>query len=145
MNRKTSFLLVAILGASAVIFGAFGAHYLKEKLAATQLNSYQTGVTYHFYHTLAILGLLSAKGLFGNKLIQADKIFKQSTMLFLIGILCFSGSLYLLSCRDLIGLTSFKWLGPITPIGGVLFVIGWLNLLRINTEQIDDKPLDHNI
>ena len=123
MNSK-NITLPAILGALAVIMGAFGAHFLKERLTAIQLNSYQTGVSYHFYHTLAILGVLALRQK-GNQ-----KVLDLSIKLFLIGIICFSGSLYLLSCRELIGLSYYKWLGPITPIGGVFFILAWLNLLR---------------
>lgn len=122
MKLKNQFLLVGILGALAVIFGAFGAHFLKERLSEKLLSTFQTGVQYHFYHTLAMLGVIAI----GHRL-KASNL-KLCLGLFLAGIICFSGSLYLLSCREIIGLTVYRWLGPITPIGGLFFIGGWLCL-----------------
>ncbi len=122
MKERNQYILVGILGALAVIFGAFGAHFLKEQLSEKLLSTFQTGVQYHFYHTLAILGVIAI----GNRI--KAKSSRLSILLFSIGIICFSGSLYLLACRDLIGLTFYQWLGPITPIGGLFFIAGWLCL-----------------
>ncbi|MEM1318867.1 MAG: DUF423 domain-containing protein [Bacteroidota bacterium] len=112
--------LACILGAIAVIIGAFGAHGLEGKITEVQQNTYETGVTYHFYHTLALLacGLLAWQ--------YPTWQLRWAAIAFALGILLFSGSLYLLSCRELLGLTSWRWLGPITPIGGVGFIIGWI-------------------
>ncbi len=111
--------LAAILGATAVIFGAFGAHTLKQYLTPEQLQTFETGVRYQFYHTFAIL----ACGLLFNQ--NPLKKYNMAAGSFLAGIVCFSGSLYLLSTRTLLGLESWTWLGPVTPIGGLMFIIGW--------------------
>ena len=121
----SSIKLVAVLGALAVVMGAFGAHFLKERLNEIQLISYKTGVSYHFYHTLAMLALITLSDRIETKILSLSLFF------FTIGILFFSGSLYLLACREVIGLGFYKWLGPITPIGGIFFILGWLNLGRI--------------
>ena len=107
----------------AVITGAFGAHGLKEKLAPAQLEVWQTAVQYHFYHVFALL-YLSTFARFKNNMIVTSFYF------FVFGILLFSGSLYLMACRDVLGLNPgmVKTLGPITPIGGLLFIMGWLTL-----------------
>ena len=115
---------VAILGALAVVLGAFGAHGLKDQLSDTSIQTYTTGVTYHFYHTLALLALTVWYQF------KQDKALVQSFYCFVIGLCLFSGSLYLLATQDLMGV-SMKWLGPITPIGGLFFIFGWLNLLRV--------------
>ncbi len=112
----------AILGALAVIIGAFGAHGVKPHLSPTQYSAYQTGSQYHFYHTLIIVINAVAFPYLKPKF----SIF--AFYFFTFGILCFSGSLYLLSTRDLLGISSWSWLGPITPIGGICFILGWLFL-----------------
>ena len=105
----------------AVILGAFGAHALSEKLSAQQLESYRTGVLYQFIHSLAILfiGALSHH-------ISESKL-RGSVVLLGLGILFFSGSIYLLATADITGIPK-AFLGPITPIGGLLFIAGWFNL-----------------
>ena len=102
----------------AVALGAFGAHALKEALAPEQLQSFEIGVRYQFYHALATIavGLI----LFFRKtpmLLWAGWLFTAGTVLF-------SGSLYLLSVQDILQLSS-TWLGPVTPIGGSLLILGW--------------------
>ena len=101
-----------------VALGAFGAHGLKDQLSAYQLDIFKTGVEYQFLHGLAIL-LLAA---LGDKVKWGTK--KTATLLFLLGTLFFSGSLYGLATKDLHGI-SVSWLGPITPLGGILLIIGW--------------------
>ena len=114
---KTFLMIAAISGLLAVAIGAFGAHGLKNRVAEDLLIVYQTGVQYHFYHTLALLGV-------GLLLLQYPHIsaLNWSGWLFVAGILIFSGSLYVLA------LTGIKGLGAITPIGGVAFIAGWLTL-----------------
>ena len=115
------YVSIFALGAVAVVFGAFGAHFLAERLAEKQLGSFKTGVLYHFIHVLAaFMMIILAES-------RKNKSFAISAKLFMVGILLFSGSLYLLSTRELIGLTTYKWLGPLTPIGGVFFIAGWLS------------------
>ncbi len=117
---KKILVSACIFGALAVIIGAFGAHGLENKISEAQQGTYETGVSYHFYHTLALLacGLLALK--------HPSKILRSAAIAFGLGILLFSGSLYLLSCRDFLGIRSWTWLGPLTPIGGVGFIIGWI-------------------
>lgn len=113
--------LLAILGASAgllaVVLGAFAAHGLKGQLSAQMLATFQTGVQYQMYHALAVLlVVVLAKDYAGSLLFW-------SGLFMLLGILLFSGSLYALA------LTGIKWFGPITPIGGLCFIIGWALLI----------------
>jgi uncharacterized membrane protein YgdD (TMEM256/DUF423 family) len=131
MQNRSLLVICGIVGALAVGLGAFGAHGLKGILSENQLQTYATGVTYHFYHALSLFGVL----LFNW--ISPSKWFKRSAYCFIIGITLFSGSLYLLSTREIIGLTSYRWLGPITPIGGVFFIAGWL-LLSIGAYTNND-------
>ncbi len=114
---KLFLLLASLNGALVVALGAFGAHGLKSRLSPEMIAVYQTGVTYHFYHTLALL----AVGLLALHTPHSAWV-KGAGWLFLAGIFLFSGSLYALS------LTGVRWLGTITPIGGTAFIIGWLLL-----------------
>jgi uncharacterized membrane protein YgdD (TMEM256/DUF423 family) len=128
MKNNKSLITIAIFGASAVIIGAFGAHSLKNQLSSglitqEQLNGFDTGVKYQMYHTLALLALFILKQQFQNKFLNFSWYF------FVGGIILFSGSLYLLTTRNLYNADCLKMLGPITPIGGLLFVAGWLMLI----------------
>lgn len=116
---KHYLMAAALSGFIAVALGAFGAHGLKQRLSADLLAVYQTGVQYHFYHTFALLavGLLMLH-------MPANTSLRWSGLLFIVGIVIFSGSLYVLS------LTGVKWLGAITPLGGVAFLVAWLLLAR---------------
>lgn len=120
MNR--SFIkTAALLGAIAVILGAFAAHGLKKLLTIEDLQIFETAVRYQFYHVFALLavGILS-KDIPGRSLLWAGR-------LFIAGIAIFSGSLYLLCYVRYSGL-AMNWLGAITPLGGVAFILGWLLL-----------------
>lgn len=119
----------AILAMAAVALGAFGAHGLKEALSPERLEIFHTGVRYQFYHAFALLFLgLWAKSSPENKMIS------RAGIAFFIGIVLFSGSLYVLSIRDLLS-WSVSWLGPVTPLGGVSFIVGWvLVLLGVNRD-----------
>ena len=121
MNKKL-IMTAAIFGALAVILGAFGAHSLKKIISMESLNLWHTAVQYHFYHTFAIL-FLSTFGRFKNRIINF------SFYCFSIGIIFFSGSLYLMALKNVLTLGSAHFLGPITPIGGLFFILGWLSLL----------------
>jgi uncharacterized membrane protein YgdD (TMEM256/DUF423 family) len=114
---RTFLLLAALSGFAAVALGAFGAHGLKARLGTDLLAVYQTGVQYHFYHTLALL----AVALLALQAPQLSSL-RWSGWLFAAGILIFSGSLYVLA------LSGVRWLGAITPFGGVAFLGGWLLL-----------------
>jgi uncharacterized membrane protein YgdD (TMEM256/DUF423 family) len=115
--------LCALLGALAVGIGAFGAHGLKELVAPEQLVTFGTGVRYHFYHVFAIglaVALSAVSGINQQRL-------RQAVFAWAIGILLFSGSLYLLSLQAVIDLP-VAILGPVTPIGGLFFIVGWVLL-----------------
>ena len=121
MNKKI-IITAAAFGFLAVIFGAFGAHSLKKLISVEQLEVWQTAVQYHFYHTLAILFLSTFSR-------SRNKIINFSFYCFTLGILLFSGSLYLISLKNILGIESVGVLGPITPVGGLFFILGWLSLL----------------
>ncbi|MGG4127560.1 DUF423 domain-containing protein [Paenibacillus illinoisensis] len=105
----------AVMTMLSVAIGAFGAHMLKEKIGADAIAVYETGVQYHMIHALALLIV----GLTAGHLGVSSKL-KWAARLLFIGIIVFSGSLYVLS------ITGIKVLGAITPIGGVAFIAGWL-------------------
>lgn len=111
---KLFITLASLSGMLAVMFGAFGAHALRSRLDDYAMGVFQTAVQYHFYHSLALL----AVGIVALSQPQTV-LLKSSGWLFLIGILVFSGSLYLL------GITGVRWLGAVTPLGGLAFIGGW--------------------
>ena len=108
------------MGALSVMLGAFAAHGLKNIAEEQTITIFNKGVQYQFYHVIALLFLSYFK---------ADvKAIRLSYYLFTMGIVFFSGSLYLLACADLLGITNFAYIGPITPLGGLLFIAGWASL-----------------
>ena len=117
-------IITAISGLLSVALGAFGAHGLKKLVSNDMLVAYQTGVQYQFIHTLVLLALtillltLPASPGFIRYL-------KVSANLMLAGILLFSGSLYTMTFMSVAGGLSPTWLGPVTPIGGLIFILGW--------------------
>ena len=125
MNNKL-ISIAALLAFLSVAIGAFGAHTLNELLTTEKLNSFETGVRYQFYHSLALLII----GLNANKLNATALIGK----FMLIGIVFFSFSIYLLSLQELIGI-NLSILGPITPFGGLLLMISWLILIFKNYKK----------
>jgi uncharacterized membrane protein YgdD (TMEM256/DUF423 family) len=128
--QKTFGMIASVYGALAVILGAFGAHALKEKLDTVQVEIFNKGVQYQFYHVMALFAIviLSTK--------MQSKTLDFAGWFFTIGILFFSGSLYLLATRSLTGLDSLTpVLGPITPMGGLCFIIGWV-LLAVSFSKL---------
>ena len=118
MSTAKLFIALGSLNAAlAVILGAFAAHGLRTKLTGASLAVFQTGVQYHFYHSLGLI-------LAGIIIMQntPSMTFRWSGWLMLTGIILFSGSLYLL------GITNIRWLGAITPFGGIAFITAWLTL-----------------
>lgn len=120
MERKIV-ITAALFGAVAIILGAFGAHALKKVLSADELVSFETGVRYQMYHAL-FLFFVATTSLVGEK--------TKETILYLtlVGVIFFSGSIYLLATRSLSGI-NFKFLGPVTPVGGLLLISAWIVLL----------------
>lgn len=111
------------LAALSVALGAFGAHSLKAVLEPDQLQVFETGVKYQMYHSIALILV----GLIYNKI--SSQTIAYAGYSFMTGIVLFSGSLYLLSLKNILGIESWKFLGPITPLGGVGFILGWVLLL----------------
>ena len=128
---KTLILITTVLGALSVIMGAFGSHVLKSQIGPKSFSAFETAVQYQFYHTLAIFctALLyrsyRIKGLFFIGLF------------FLGGIALFSGSLYILALKDIIGLENTKYIGLLTPLGGLALIGSWMaiffTVIRIKT------------
>lgn len=108
-------MLGAVTMALGVIFGAFGSHGLKDRLSVDMLAVYQTGVQYQIYHALGLLLVAALMVPYPN----ATGL-RTGGWILLAGIILFSGSLYLLA------LTGWRFFGPITPVGGVCFIVGWL-------------------
>ncbi len=106
--------LAAVLGFLGVVLGAFGAHGLRARVGPEMVEGWKTGVLYHLVHALALFGVAIAGDRIGWRRVVAG--------LFLAGIVVFSGSLYLLT------LTGTRWLGAVTPLGGVAFMAGWAAL-----------------
>lgn len=107
-----------ILGALSVGLGAFAAHGLKELISDNAIATFETGVRYQFYHVFALLAVA---------IIYKDfPAVKPAGWLFIAGILLFSGSLYILSTLQGMVQPGYKWIGAITPLGGLLFIGGWL-------------------
>jgi uncharacterized membrane protein YgdD (TMEM256/DUF423 family) len=115
MTPRLAIVAASLLMAAAVALGAFGAHALKARVAPDMLAVWQTGVTYHAWHALALflLGLLMLHA-------PASIALRYAAWLFVAGILLFAGSLYLLA------LGGPRWFGAITPFGGVAFIAGWI-------------------
>lgn len=115
---KNIFALACFSGAAAVALGAFGAHGLKPYLDAYQTEIYNKAVLYQFVHTL-IIAIISWQ--------KSEQNIKLPALLFFFGVLLFSGSLYLLATAHLTGISKMI-VGPITPIGGICFIAGWISL-----------------
>ena len=118
MSQQFILVFAALLGMLGIIFGAFGAHLLKKKLTSEQLTSFETGVKYQMYHAIVLLVL-------GFNFEYTSPI---SYWLFTIGILFFSFSIYGLVLSNSKG-KKMKFLGPITPIGGLLLLFGWITII----------------
>lgn len=122
--QKMFLSLASVFGATAVMLGAFGAHALKSKLTTEQLQVYETGVRYQMYHVFALIAVAFLIDKYPGK-----SVLNYAGYSFMAGIVLFSGSLYLLSTKQLLGMESAKWLGPVTPLGGLFFIMGWALLL----------------
>jgi uncharacterized membrane protein YgdD (TMEM256/DUF423 family) len=130
--RKRFLRIGAFLGFVSVAFGAFGAHSLKSMLQPDQLATFHTAVEYQFYHTLAIL-LVAVLMHFGRK-----NLLVYAGTFFVTGIAFFSGSLYILSIGSILKL-NLGMIGPITPLGGLCLILGWICLLLSTFTDYDRK------
>jgi len=116
--QKVFLVAAALAGLTAVIFGAFGAHGLSPHLSAGEMHAWETGVQYQIYHALAMFMCY----LYLRK--EPSTSIRNAGICFLLGIILFSGSLYLLATKELTGIPGII-LGPVTPIGGFFFIAGW--------------------
>lgn len=114
------FIISGIIGAIGVLLGALGAHALKSKISAEQLISFETGVKYQMYHAIVLLVLAILIDKYGFKYLTWAANFIT------IGIILFSVSIYFLSTKSILGIENLKFLGPITPLGGLFLIAGWL-------------------
>jgi len=118
MQAGTWIGVAGALGAIGVVFGAFGAHALKARLDPAQLSSWQTAVEYHLLHAVALLAL----ALFAS---ATGRSVAWPATLFGVGVVFFSGSIYVLV------LGGPRWLGPVTPLGGLCLIGGWISLVPL--------------
>lgn len=117
--EKLFFILGGIFAGVAVALGAFGAHGLRDKLAVDMLQTFETGVRYEMYHAIALFAVAFAL----SRWQATTGLSTAAGWLFVAGIVLFSGSLYILA------ITGVRWLGAITPLGGVAFLAGWVCLV----------------
>lgn len=122
MSATLAILISALYGMTATILGAFGAHALRGKIAESALASYHTGVQYQFIHALTLMGtaLLMQR--------MPSPALRLAATLFAVGVLLFSGSIYLLATRELTMGDRLRLLGPVTPLGGICLIAGWAML-----------------
>jgi uncharacterized membrane protein YgdD (TMEM256/DUF423 family) len=111
----------AAFGLLAVVFGAFGAHALKKRFTEEQLHSFETGIKYQMYHAIVLL-------LVGQLCEETASLYQAFTTLFIVGTILFSFSIYGLCLSSAFG-RKWRFLGPITPLGGLLLVGAWILLL----------------
>lgn len=115
---KKIVVTAAFFAAFTVVLGAFGAHLLKNMVDSEAVGTFETGVRYQMYHSLALLVLGFASSV-------PDKISKWVSRFFVLGMVLFSGSIYLLALKSVLPF-SVSFLGPVTPLGGLLLILGWL-------------------
>lgn len=126
MLSKYFISIAAFLGALTVALGAFGAHALKAVLSPAALITYETAVRYQMYHVVALL----ITGILINKAAspKQQKLLSRAGLFFIDGIVLFSGSLYFIVAKPFLGIEGLPWVGIITPIGGLLWMVAWLLL-----------------
>lgn len=121
-------VIASFLGLSAVVFGAFGAHALKETLTPEQLQSFETAVRYQMYHTIVMLFINIYDGFSAR---QKDIL----TYLLLFGILCFSGSIYVMQITSI----TAESIWFVTPLGGLFFILAWVMMIVIFLKKLINK------
>ena len=122
MKNKNWLIAAFLLCGLAVALGAFGAHGLKRLVSPLQIETFKTGVQYHFYHAFAMALAVVVSQFYDSQGIR------KAIGYFAGGIFFFSGSLYAMTFAEVAGTEGVRWLGAITPIGGALFIYGWLLL-----------------
>ncbi len=122
MKNKNWLITASLLAGLAVAAGGFGAHGLKKLVEPQYVDTFKTGAQYQFYHALAI-GLASLISQFID-----NQWIKRVNWSFLLGIILFSGSLYILTLAKVLNTEGVNWFGIITPLGGLFFLFGWISL-----------------
>lgn len=126
MIFNIALIYAAACGAIGVVLGAFGAHGLRGQIEDRLMSAFETAVQYQLVHAVTLLLVIVLANQLGRSM-----AFQVSAVAFMAGILFFSGSIYGLV------LTSMKWLGPVTPLGGLCFIIGWCALIVGGWQAID--------
>ena len=126
---KRALITGSLSAATAIALGAFGAHGLLKHVESglmdlRMVQSFETAARYQMYHALALVLLGIVMKVYGN-----HKRLTIAMWLFVLGTIFFSGSLYFIATRTIIGWDNWQWIGPITPIGGLLFIAGWIILI----------------
>jgi uncharacterized membrane protein YgdD (TMEM256/DUF423 family) len=139
MLTKNFISIAAILGAITVALGAFGAHALKAVLSPAALTTYETAVRYQMYHLVALLftGILLQKASSPKQ----QKLLNRAGLFFIDGIVLFSGSLYFIVAKPFLGIEGLPWVGIITPMGGLLWMIAWVLLGLSQIQSVENSEV----
>ena len=137
MLSKYYISIAAFLGALTVALGAFGAHALKAVLSPAALITYETAVRYQMYHVVALL----ITGILMNKAAspKEQKLLTRAGLFFIDGIVLFSGSLYFIVAKPFLGIEGLPWVGVITPMGGLLWMVAWVLLALSQMPSVENS------
>lgn len=137
MLSKYYISIAAFLGALTVALGAFGAHTLKAVLSPAALITYETAVRYQMYHVVALL----ITGILMNKAASPkdQKLLSRAGLFFIDGIVLFSGSLYFIVAKPFLGIEGLPWVGVITPMGGLLWMVAWVLLALSQLPSVENS------
>lgn len=137
MLSKYFISIAAFLGALTVALGAFGAHALKAVLSPAALITYETAVRYQMYHVVALL----ITGILMNKAAspKEQKLLSRAGLFFIDGIVLFSGSLYFIVAKPFLGIEGLPWVGVITPMGGLLWMVAWVLLALSQLPSVENS------
>lgn len=131
MKNKSILAWAALFGMTGVILGALGAHALEARLEPNSLESFNTAVRYQVWHAIALFVLATSSFIL--------KYQKAIAILWILGVFLFSGSILLLSTSELLNI-NFRFLGPVTPIGGLSFILGWFLIFLSALQKDVTKP-----
>jgi uncharacterized membrane protein YgdD (TMEM256/DUF423 family) len=137
MFSKYYISIAAFLGALTVALGAFGAHALKAVVSPAALVTYETAVRYQMYHVVALLftGILLQKA----STPKQQKLLSRAGLFFIDGIVLFSGSLYFIVAKPFLGIEGLPWVGIITPMGGLLWMVAWVFLALSQLKGVENS------
>jgi uncharacterized membrane protein YgdD (TMEM256/DUF423 family) len=137
MFSKYYISIAAFLGALTVALGAFGAHALKAVVSPAALVTYETAVRYQMYHVVALLftGILLQKA----STPKQQKLLSRAGLFFIDGIVLFSGSLYFIVAKPFLGIEGLPWVGIITPMGGLLWMVAWVLLALSHLKGVENS------